>query len=240
MVSILIPVFNEEKILGENLQKLESYLLGLKIPFEVLVINNGSTDGTEILLENLEKQFHWLKALSIPGKSVGRAFAKGVSSAKFPNVISMDADLSVELTFIEQALRLLENAAMVVGSKTMGTQKRSWLRVIGSQIYLLITQVLFHMVITDFSMGAKAYKRAHLLGILNEIDKWTAYVFEICIWLNLNQQSIVQIGVRCSDQRKSRFNIWHEGVYRYQNLFKVWRKLRDPQSWFHRIRLNPS
>ena len=240
MVSILIPVFNEEQILRNHVQKLGAYLVSLEIPFEVLLVDNGSTDGTLVLIESLEGEHPWIKAISIPKKSVGLAFARGVEAAKFPNLISMDADLSVELSFIEQALRLLVNASMVVGSKTMGTQKRSWIRVLGSQIYLLITQVLFHMVITDFSMGAKAYKRDSLLPILGEIDDWTAYVFEICVWLNLNQQSIIQIGVRCNDQRKSRFNIWHEGLYRYQNLFKVWLKLRDPQSWFHRIRLNPS
>lgn len=149
----------------------------------------------------------------------------------------MDADLSVDLVFIEQAEKLLEEAAMVVGSKTLGRQKRSWIRVLGSQSYLFVTQILFHMTITDFSMGAKAYRRELILPILDEIDSWTAYVFEICVWLTRNRKTIVQIGVNCVDLRKSRFNIWHEGFYRYWNLFRVWKEVQRPQSWFQRIRL---
>ena len=72
MVSILIPVFNEEQILRSNVQKLESYLVGLKIPFEVLIVNNGSTDGTAYLIAKLAREFSWLQAISIPQKSVGR------------------------------------------------------------------------------------------------------------------------------------------------------------------------
>jgi glycosyltransferase involved in cell wall biosynthesis len=235
MISILIPVYNEEKILRESVMHLFGYLTEHGTPFEVLVVDNGSTDQTLSLARSLEKEFNWFRVFSIPEKSVGQAFAKGVREARFPYVISLDADLSVDLSFIKQAERLLANAVMVVGSKTLGTQKRSLIRVLGSQIYLIVTQVLFQMTITDFSMGAKAYRKQAILPILGEIDFWTAYVFEICVWLNLNKQTMVQVGVSCIDHRKSRFNIWHEGYYRYQNLYRVWRKLKNRDSWYYRI-----
>jgi hypothetical protein len=151
-------------------------------------------------------------------------------------VISLDCDLSTDLNFIHFAESLLKYSSMVVGSKTLGQQKRSFVRVIGSQTYLLISQVLFQMTLTDFSMGAKAYRREAVLPILDYIDTWTAYVFEICVWLTINQKPIIQIGVTCEDHRKSRFNLLHEGFYRYANLFRVWKKSKDPVSWFQRIK----
>lgn len=237
MISIVVPVYNEESVLRDSLSRLADFFSSRSHAFEVLAIDNGSTDGTERIARELEKTYSWFRYFQIQERSVGRAFAKGVREARYPHIVSMDADLSVELIFIDRAEGLLKNADMVVGSKTLGQQKRSFVRVVGSQLYLFVTQLLFQMTITDFSMGAKAYKRELLLPILDEIDDWTAYVFEICVWLLRNQRTIVQIGVNCSDFRQSRFNIWHEGFYRYWNLYRVWKEMRDPQSWFQRIRL---
>jgi hypothetical protein len=93
------------------------------------------------------------------------------------------------------------------------------------------------MTITDFSMGAKAYRRDLILPVLDNIDWWTAYVFEICVWLIHHKKTVLQIGVSCEDRRKSHFNIWHEGFYRYANLYRVWKELKKPDSWFHRIQV---
>lgn len=237
MISIIIPVYNEESVLGDSLPRLADFFSKRSYVFEVIAVDNGSLDQTETIAHELEKAYGWFRYFRIPERSVGKAFAKGVREARYSHIISMDADLSVDLIFIDQAEGLLKDADMVVGSKTLGQQKRSLVRVVGSQFYLVVTQILFQMTITDFSMGAKAYKRELILPILNEIDAWTAYVFEICVWLIQNKRTVVQIGVNCIDLRQSRFNIWHEGFYRYWNLYRVWKEMRDPQSWFQRIRL---
>lgn len=237
MISLLIPVYNEEGILRNSIARLQEWLSARGTAFEVIVVDNGSTDRTESICRELQTQFPWFRYFQIPERSVGKAFAKGVREARYPFVISMDADLSVDLTFIQHAQSLLHHCDMVVGSKTLGKQNRSIVRVLGSQAYLFVTQILFQMTITDFSMGAKAYRRDLILPILDEIDDWTAYVFEICVWLIHNQKTVLQIGVSCDDKRKSRFNIWHEGFYRYRNLYRVWRELKDPHSWLRRIQL---
>ena len=236
MISIVIPVFNEELILKGSIEKLSVWLKDHPTPFEVIAVDNGSTDRTPELAREIEKIYPWFRFFQIPQKSVGKAFAKGVREAKYEFIISLDADLSVGLIFIEYAESLLKYSSMVVGSKTLGQQKRSMVRILGSQIYLVVTQVLFQMTITDFSMGAKGYRKSVILPILDSIDTWTAYVFEICTWLILNKKTVLQIGVFCDDNRKSRFNIWHEGYYRYMNLYRVWKELKNPESWFQKIK----
>jgi glycosyltransferase involved in cell wall biosynthesis len=237
MISVVIPVYNEEVLLRQSVDRLAQWFIDNPTEFEVIAVDNGSTDQTPAIARDLEKIYPWFRYFQIPERSVGKAFAKGVREAKFPSIISMDADLSVELVFIRQAEILLRDGDMVVGSKTLGRQKRSFVRILGSQLYLFVTQLLFGMTITDFSMSAKAYHKETILPVLDDIDTWTAYVFEICVWLNRNKRTIIQIGVECEDLRKSRFNIWHEGFYRYWNLYRVWKETRDPNSWFQRIRL---
>ncbi len=237
MISIVIPVYNEEQILQDSVARLSEWLSLRTTPFEVLVVDNGSTDRTPEIAKELTKNYSWFRFFQIPQKSVGKAFAKGVREARYPYIISLDCDLSVDLIFIQYAESLLKYSAMVVGSKTLGSQKRSFVRVLGSQFYLFVTQVLFNMTITDFSMSAKGYRKDLIMPVLDEIDWWTAYVFEICVWLIQHQKTVIQVGVSCEDLRKSRFNIWHEGFYRYSNLFRVWKELKNPDSWFHRIRV---
>lgn len=236
MISIVIPVYNEEEVLEKNLEKLKSYLSQkANRPFEILVVDNGSVDKTAEICQRVQANSGgWFRYFKIPERSVGKAFAKGVREAKYDFIISQDADLSTNLDFIDEAEHLLQISSMVVGSKTLGNQKRSLTRVIGSQVYLAITQMLFRMTLTDFSMGAKAYRKKDILHILDDIDFWTAYVFEIAVYLTAHHRKILQVGVNCVDQRVSRFNIWHEGFYRYSNLFKVWRRLKNPKSWYHK------
>ncbi len=236
MISIVIPVLNEELILRDSVDKLAQWFRFRTDPYEVIIVDNGSTDKTWQIAQELSQEYPWFKAVQIPMKSVGRAFAAGVKKAQYQNIISLDCDLSTDLNFIHFAEGLLKYSAMVVGSKTLGQQKRSWFRILGSQTYLIFTQVLFQMTLTDFSMGAKAYKKEEILPILDKIDFWTAYVFEICVWLTLNQRPILQVGVTCNDTRKSRFNLLHEGFYRYSNLFKVKRRIQNPSDWFQTIK----
>lgn len=236
MISIIIPVYNEAPILKDSLERLEAWLNTFyREAFEVLVVENGSTDATWSLACDLAKEKNWLVPIQISQRSVGRAFAEGVKRAQFEKIISLDCDLSTDLNFINIAKDLLQYSSMVVGSKTLGQQKRSLLRIFGSQLYLVITQILFQMTLTDFSMGAKAYRKSILLPIVDFIDDWTAYVFEICVWLTLQKEPILQIGVSCVDERDSHFNLWHEGFYRYSNLVKVRRKIKDPKSWYRRV-----
>ena len=236
MISIVIPVFNEEEILKTSIEKIYDWLVLRPTSFEVIVVDNGSTDRTGEVARKLEATYPWFRYLSIPEKSVGRAFAKGVREARFPYIVSLDADLSSDLIFIQYAESLLKYSSMVVGSKSLGPQRRSVLRILGSQVYLVIAQILFKMAITDYSMSSKAYRKEAILPILDEIDSWTAYVFEICVWLLQNKKVVLQIGIGCEDYRQSRFNIWHEGFYRYWNLYRVWKELKDPSSWFRRIK----
>ena len=122
MISIIIPVYNESEILQQSLLKLHQYLSQKNRPFEIITVNNGSGDDTQAKALVMEKKINNYRALDIPEKSVGKAFAKGVREARYDFVISLDADLSVDLAFIDYAEGLLPFADMIVGSKTLGQQ----------------------------------------------------------------------------------------------------------------------
>lgn len=233
MYSIVIPVFNEEAILEKNALTVHALALEKKMEHEVIVVSNGSTDTTCAIGEKLAKEYSWFRFFSLPNKTVGGAFATGVKNARGEFIISLDADLSFEMQFLDYARDLLVLGDMVVGSKTLGSQRRGFLRVFASQMYILVSQLVFGLTLSDFSIGCKAYRRAAILPIVDHIDSWTGYVLEICTYLHLKNKKIIQIGVDCNDTRKSHFNLFHEGFYRYSHLYHCHKLMKNPRSWMN-------
>jgi glycosyltransferase involved in cell wall biosynthesis len=234
MLSVLIPVYNEETILESSVLTVHNYLEERAVIHEIIVANNGSTDGTKNIGERLAQEYPWLHFYTLSERGVGKAFVESVKRAKGEYLLSLDIDLSSELTFIDFAQDLLDYCDMVVGSKTMGNQRRTVMRVLASQMYILFSQVFFQLTISDYSIGCKAYKKSAIVNALSHLDHWTGYVFELCLFLRLRGKRVLQVGIDCDDTRKSHFSLLHEGVYRYSHLFRCFRRLKDKTSWLHK------
>lgn len=233
MISLIIPAYNEQETIASSIDKLSQYLKPRNLEYELIIAANGCTDGTVKIVSELMRANANLKLIEIGQRSVGQAFAQAVQQARGELIISLDADLSSDLVFIEYAVNLFPFFDMLVGSKTMGTQRRTLLRMLGSQCYILFAQWLFDLSISDYSLGSKAYRRSTILPALKYIDAWTGYVFELCLYLKLRTRRLLQVGIDCEDNRKSRFSLLHEGYYRYLHLFKQHQRLKDPTCWLN-------
>lgn len=231
MLSVLIPVYNEEAILRDSALKVHEYLEREGIEHEILVTDNGSTDRTSEIGQGLEREFSWLRFFSLKERGPGLAFRHAVREAKSENLVCLDADLSSNLSFVSYSDNLLKHASMVIGSKTFGSQHRSGLRIFASQFYILCSQLLFDLSLSDYSIGCKAFRRAAILPCLDLIDPWTGYVFEIALYLRCKHEPIIQVSVDCDDKRHSHFNLLHEGLHRFRHLYICWKRTRDPKSW---------
>lgn len=221
--SVFIPVYNEEDILILNTERLIKYLEGYGIDYEIIIGSNGSNDRTPSLGRMLSEKYPQIEFFHIQEKGPGNAFKHGLQIARYNRVVSLDMDLSINLGFIEEAFRLLNsNYDIIVGSKKMGHEKRSVFRKFGSDLFIFIAKILLGLPFEDYSIGAKAYKRDLLLSYLHRIDRGTAYVLNIIYLAFQNNRKVIEIPVRCEDLRGSKFNIIHEGIYRFYNLFKLW------------------
>ena len=233
-LSIFIPTFNESEIIGETLERVSAFLNDrsrIQSQAEIIVCDNGSTDSTPEQLLELAKRFPNLRVLLLPERGAGRAFVEGVRRATGDWIVTLDADLSSGLEFLSYVEQLSSFADAVIGTKTFGRQRRTLFRVLGSQTYILITQYLFDLGISDFSLGSKAFRRVELLPFLEKLDHWTGHIFEIILAFTLRGKRVLQIGVNCEDTRTSRFNILHEAFYRFRHLARMYKIASAPNSW---------
>ena len=217
-----IPVYNEEAILVPNTERLIAFLDGLGRQYEVLIGSNGSTDSTTALGADLSRRFSQVTFFHMPERGVGLAFREFVRRARQPLLVSVDMDLSIDLDFVPKALELLETNDIVVGSKKMGNQQRSFLRKLGSDSFLRATRLLLGLDYDDYSIAAKAFRLETVRRFQDRINEGSSYVLEICYLTRRAGGRIVQVPVSCEDWRASKFNLVREALYKYGHLLRLW------------------
>ncbi len=226
-LTILIPAYNEEAILATNIDRLRAYLKDHDIlAYEIILVSNGSTDRTVETAKACALGRADLQVIALDRCGVGRAFREGVRQARHNWLICFDLDLTVDLGFIESAEALLATADIVIGSKQTGTQQRSWIRRLASATFIASARYMLGLRFTDYSIGAKAYRKQAVEPYLDNLADGSAYVVQLIAWAKRDGAVITEVPVWCEDLRKSKFNLPREGVYRFSSLFLLWLQAR--------------
>lgn len=220
-----IPVFNEAAILRQNVLELGKYLETVG-PYEILIGSNGSTDATVEICEQLAREDSRIRYFAIDQKKVGVVFQRFLQEARSDALVSVDMDLSIDLDFIPRSLRLLEQHDLVIGSKKLGVENRSFVRRLGSDLYIWTVRALYRMESHDYSLAAKAYRVPFFRPFAQQLSDHTNYVVD-CVYLARRYHGrSTEIPVACDDHRPSRFNLRREAWERYSYLFTLWRRHR--------------
>ncbi len=222
--SVFIPVYNEESLIVQNSEKLIKFLDGLGTDYEIILGSNGSDDQTVRLGGELQDKYKQIKFFHTHEKGPGTALRMAFDVATYDRIISADMDLSVDLNFIRRANSLLDEFDLVVGSKRMGTQERSFIRKFASASFIFCCMILLGLSFDDYSLAAKGYKKKVLKGCLDSIHGGTFYVIEVLNHAAIQGFLTAQIPASCHDERTSKFNLTHEGFYRFGRLFQLWFK----------------
>lgn len=158
-LSIVIPAYNEKASLPELLEKIMQAMKPVNLCYEILVVDDGSVDGTFELLKSLKEQYACLRAISFRrnyGKSP--ALSEGFKLVRGKVVVTMDADLQDEPAEIPNLLEKLEEGYdLISGWKKV--RQDPFTKTIPSRIFNFVTSQLTGISIHDFNCGLKAYRR---------------------------------------------------------------------------------
>jgi len=227
--SVLIPVYNEEEILEPSVGKLMNFLESQGLyEYQIVVCSNGSTDKTDEIGAALQKKYpDKFKFISIPERGVGLAFKRMAVEAKTEKLVSIDVDLTSDLSFIPECVKLLDEYSIVIGSKRKGAQERQWYRTLISSVFIGLVKILLGLKYEDYSIGTKGWRRSDIIKYVDGIDHGSSYVIELVYYVEKKEgKRIREIPVFCNDTRKSRFNIANEIFYRLKNLLTLWLRVR--------------
>jgi glycosyltransferase involved in cell wall biosynthesis len=167
-LSVLIPAYNEERSIEDILLRAEKALDAINMPYEVIVIDDGSKDKTRFLAER-----HKVTVISNSvnyGK--GYALRRGLKDARGDVVVTMDADGSHRPEEIRRLIEPLmndESADAVIGSRFADNGRKDStkkLHIVGNMMFNLLLRILTGRTITDSQTGFRAFKRS----VLDEIQ----------------------------------------------------------------------
>lgn len=181
---VIVPTYKEK----ENIESLIKTISSLPIPFDILIIDDNSPDGTASIVKNLQSEFINLHIIQRPGKlGLGTAYITGFKWALergYSFIYEMDADFSHDP---RDLIRLFtacndENADVAIGSRYIsGVNVVNWplTRVLMSYFASIYVRIITGMKIMDTTAGFICYKKEVLENIKPQQIKSIGYGFQI-------------------------------------------------------------
>jgi glycosyltransferase involved in cell wall biosynthesis len=177
-LSIIIPIYNERQYVERILDRVQSARIPANLNREIIVVDDGSTDGTTTMLETLEGDRTIKIHRSILNFGKGTAIRVGLHYATGDYILIQDADLEYDPNEYEQLLMpLLDGRADVVyGSRFTGKVKgMRWQNYLANRMLSLLSNILYGAHITDEATGYKVFRRKVLDGMTLRCKR-----FEFC------------------------------------------------------------
>lgn len=157
-ISVVLPVFNEEENIESVLCSIDRAIKAIFHAYEIIIVNDGSTDNTPIIIERLKKDYNNLKVVTFErNRGYGSALREGFSRAVFDHIFYTDSDGQFDVSEISKILPLIDKCDMVAGFRL--NRKDSALRVFSSRVYNKLVAGLFGLKVRDVNCSFKLFKK---------------------------------------------------------------------------------
>lgn len=202
-LSIIIPSYNEEKRIGSTLEKIESYMDRKGFNYEVLVVDDGSTDQTKsVAIESGLAQNGRLGVLRNE-ENTGKGFSvkKGVMEANGEYIMFTDADLSTPIDEFDKLLNSVKSGAdIAVGSRSVSTSKvavrQPFYRQTMGKIFNLLIRLILGEDFKDTQCGFKLFKGNIAKSLFRDLTtKGFAFDTELLFLARRRGFKVEEIGV---------------------------------------------
>jgi len=231
-VSVVLPAYNEANSLEATTTRVMKALEELAESYEVIIAEDGSTDGTDKIAESLSEKYPCVRHLH-GEKRIGRgaalknAFKK--SSGKI--LVCMDVDLATDLGQLKSLVRTIEEEGFdfAVGSRMLSESKveRSRTRQIASKSYSFLVRAIFRSKVKDYQCGFKAFRREPVMRLLDEVTaRHWFWDTEIIVRAFRTGYTIKEIPVEWRSGRETKVRLLSDSISMGWHVIKLWWQLK--------------
>jgi glycosyltransferase involved in cell wall biosynthesis len=231
-ISVVMPLYNEGARITSNVE-LTLGVLRLLGPFEIILVNDGSSDNSGEEIARLAAKFPGeIVSLQLPRSGKGEALRQGTQIARGEFVVFIDADLDLPpeqiLFFI--AIQRVKKADAVIGSKMHpdSTVDYPFIRRVYSLGYFWLVKFLFGLPVRDTQTGLKLVRRDLLLKALEKTES-RGFTLDLELLVRLVQLGAVMVEAPVVVQHSIKFGgIGLDVVWQiFRDTWRVWRRVRN-------------
>lgn len=217
-LTILMPCLNEAETIEVCVKKAKNFLNSRGIDGEVLIADNGSTDGSQALAQR-----HGARVASISARGYGAALLGGIQAARGTFIIMGDADDSYDFTALDPFVEKLRSGyELVMGNRFRGGIKPNAMpplhRYLGNPVLTSIGRLFFNSPTGDFHCGLRGFRRDSIIS-LGLTSPGMEFASEMVVKATLRQLRMTEVPTILSPDGRSRpphLRSWRDG----------WRHLR--------------
>jgi len=232
MVSVVLPAYNEANRLEVAIAKISQTLKEDEYPYEIIIAEDGSTDGTAEKAEELAQKYSYVRHIHRE-KRLGRGAAlnNAFRQCNGEVFVYMDSDLSTDLKSLKSLIDaiIVEGYDFSTGSRLLPESRveRSLRRSISSKSYNFLVRHMLGSKVLDHQCGFKAFRKEAVLSLLDEVEAthwfWDT---EILVRAHCHGFKIKEIPVEWTMGKDTKVNLAKDSWRMFWEVTNLWWKLK--------------
>ena len=227
-ISVVIPAYNEAARIARTLRSTVEHLKARGAPFEVLVVDDGSSDNTVEVVRKLSGDLPGIRCLQNPrnlGK--GAAVKNGVFSARGRLIAFLDADNSTRTTDLDRLVEAVSRGASVaIGSRAHRRSvipvKQPWRRRLAGKVFNFLCRLGLGITVSDSQCGFKLFEREAARSIFSR-STIEGFCFDVELLFIARKKGfrVAEVPVTWSDDRSSRVRLLKDSLGMFLGLVVI-------------------